>query len=59
MTKIQDASSIDHSKAADSPEIVQLLAERLADGSNLSTETGVGGLLLQKTGDVFEVIQAR
>ncbi len=57
LTEIDDASSINHSKFAESPEIVQLLGERLADSDALSTQTSIGGLLLQRTGEVVSVAQ--
>lgn len=57
LTKIDDASSINHSKFAESPEIVQIMGKRLAEGDTLSTETGLAGVFVQELGNVVSVAQ--
>lgn len=56
LTDIEDKSSINHSKFATSPEIVQLIGKRLAAGDNLSTDQSTAGVVIQKLGNVVEVV---
>ena len=49
LTEINDTNSLNHSKFADSPEIVQLIGKRLNAGDSL-TERSSGGVLSNVTG---------
>ena len=58
LTEIEDTNSINHSKFANSPEIVQIIGEQLAERDTLSTSTTSTGLFVQQTGNVINVFRS-
>lgn len=56
LTQINDTSTIQHSKFADSPEIVQLLGAQLGQSDTLSTSSSETDLFLQRAGNVISII---
>ncbi len=59
LTEIEDTNSANHIKFANSPEIVQVIGEQLAERDTLSTSTTTTGLVVQKTGNIVQVFQSR
>jgi len=57
LTEVNDTNSANHAKFANSPEIVQILGERLAESDTLSTSTTTKGLVLQKAGGIVEIFK--
>ena len=53
LTSVQDTNSLDHSKFADSPEIVQLIGKRLNDGDSITDQPGTLATNVNGLAEVF------
>jgi esterase/lipase superfamily enzyme len=57
LSLIDDASSANHTKFADSPEIVQLIGRGLNEGHSLTADRERGGAVKSVTGQVFDTFK--
>ena len=55
LTKINDKTSLSHSKFADSPEIVQLIGLKLEEGDSFAPSTSTTGVIAQELGNVLSL----